>query len=214
MRASAVIFDFNGTLSEDEHVLYEIFAALFAAHGRPLTEREYFDELVGLSDPEIVRHCLGPDHPAAEAVIEARIARYRAVAADGSTVSEPVREAVRYAAARVPIAVVSGAARSEIEPVLEAAGLGDAFAAIVPADDVANGKPDPAGYLRALELLDGEIAARDVAVFEDTEPGIAAAKAAGMRVVAVSGTVAADRLASADAVAHRLDVELLRSVLG
>ena len=213
MRARAVIFDFNGTLSEDEHVLYEIFAELFAAQGRPLTAREYFDELVGLSDPAIVRHCLGPDHPAAEAVIEARIARYRAVAADGSTVSEPVREAVRYAAARVPVAVVSGAARSEIEPVLEAAGLGDAFATIVPADDIANGKPDPAGYLRALELLDNELAASDVVVFEDTEPGVAAAKAAGMRVVALAGTIAADRLTSADTVADRLDVELLRNVL-
>src|SRR4051812_23711163 len=94
------------------------------------------------------------------------------------------------------------------------ATFGAAFATIVPAEDVANGKPDPAGYLRALELLDGEIAAREVVVLEDTEPGIAAAKAAGMRVVAVSGTVAADRLASADAIADRLDVELLRSVLG
>src|SRR3954451_23148325 len=207
VRASAVIFDFNGTLSADEHILYEIFAALFAAQGRPPPAREYFDDLAGLSDPEIVRHCLGPDHPAAQAVIETRIARYRDVAADGSTVSAPVREAVWYAAGRVPVAVVSGAARSEIEPVLEAAGLGDAFATIVPAEDVANGKPDPAGYLRALELLDGEIAAREVVVLEDTEPGVAAAKAAGMRVVAVSGTVAADRLARADAIARRLDVE-------
>src|SRR3954452_9170399 len=68
VRARAVMFDFNGTLSDDEHVLYEIFAQLFAAHGRPLTARDYFDELAGFSDPEIVRRWLGDDYPAAEAV--------------------------------------------------------------------------------------------------------------------------------------------------
>ena len=64
----AVIFDFNGTLSDDEPVLCAIFTELFAEHGRPLTEREYYDELAGLSDPEIVRTWLGRDHPAVDDV--------------------------------------------------------------------------------------------------------------------------------------------------
>jgi beta-phosphoglucomutase-like phosphatase (HAD superfamily) len=51
--ARAVIFDFNGTLSHDEPILCEIFSELFAEHGRPLSVQEYFDELAGLSDPEI-----------------------------------------------------------------------------------------------------------------------------------------------------------------
>ena len=51
-----------------------------------------------------------------------RVDRYAAEAADGATVIEPLREAVRYAAARVPVAIVSGAFRAEIEPVVEAAG--------------------------------------------------------------------------------------------
>jgi len=207
------MFDFNGTLSDDEHVLYEIFAQLFAAHGRPLTARDYFDELAGFSDPEIVRRWLGADYPAAEAVIADRIARYRAAVADGSTVTEPVREAVRYAAARVPVALVSGAARPEIEPVLEGAGLADVLRTIVPAEDVANGKPCPDGYLRALELLDCEVAADEVVVFEDTEPGIAAAKGAGMYAVGVLGTMAEERLAAADEIVRELDVEVTRRLL-
>src|SRR5690349_3960582 len=52
---SAIVFDFNGTLSDDEPVMCEIFRTLFAEHGRPLTERQYYEELAGLSDPEIVR---------------------------------------------------------------------------------------------------------------------------------------------------------------
>jgi sugar-phosphatase len=84
---------------------------------------------------------------------------------------------------------------------------------LVAEEDAAHGKPDPAGYLRALELLDGNLAASDVLVFEDTEAGVAAAKAAGMRCVAVLGTQTPERLAEADEIAPALDVELLRRVL-
>lgn len=213
MRPRAVVFDFNGTLSHDEPILCAIFQELFAEHGRPLSAQEYFDELAGLSDPEIVRTWLGPDHPAVEQVIEERIARYRERVADGSSIPERVREAVRYAAARVPVAVVSGAARSEIEPVVRAAGLGDVIRTIVPADDIQAGKPDPEGYLRALELLDGGLAAEEVVVFEDTEAGVAAAKAAGMRCLAVLGTLAPERLRAADEIVEEVDVGVMRRLL-
>ena len=208
-----MIFDFNGTLSQDEPILCEIFSDLFAEQGRPLSAQEYFDELAGLSDLEIVRTWLGRDHPAVDEVVEQRIARYQARVGDGSSVPETVREAVRYAAERVPVGIVSGAARAEIAAVIEAAGLESSIAALVAADDVPEGKPHPAGYLRALELLDGGIEARDVVVFEDTEAGVAAAKAAGMRCVAVLGTLAPERLAAADVIVPAIDGPLLERLL-
>jgi beta-phosphoglucomutase len=213
MAVSAVVFDFNGTLSNDEPILSEIFMELFAAHGKPLSAQEYFDQLAGLSDPEIVRTWLGEDHPDVDAVIEERIVRYRAACADGSSIEEPTRAAVRFAAERVPVAIVSGAARAEIEPVIEAAGIASLFTAIVPAEDVARGKPDPEGYRRALELLDGDLDPGDVLVFEDTEAGIASARAAGMRVVAVRGTLLPERLAAAEEIVDRVDVDVLRRYL-
>ena len=214
MPARAVIFDFNGTLSDDEPILLEIFRDLFAERGKPLSAQEYYDRLAGLSDPEIVRTWLGRDHPAVDEVVRERVERYRAAVADGTTVPEDVREAVRYAAGRVPVAVVSGAARAEIEPVLAASGLAEHVRAIVSSDDVERGKPDPEGYARALEILDDGLAPADVVVFEDTEAGVAAAKAAGMRCVAVLGTLAPERLAAADDVAERLDVALIRRHVG
>jgi beta-phosphoglucomutase len=210
----AVIFDFNGTLSHDEPILCEIFCELFAQHGRPLSAQEYFDELAGLSDPEIVRSWLGSDHPSVDEVIERRIARYRELVGDGSSVPEAVRDAVRYAAERVPVAIVSGAARVEIEPVIQAAGLAGHVRAIVAAEDVNDGKPHPAGYLRALELLDSGLNASDVLVFEDTEAGVASAKAAGLRCFGVLGTLRADRLAAADEIVPAIDVELMRRLIG
>jgi HAD superfamily hydrolase (TIGR01509 family) len=212
--ARAILFDFNGTLSHDEPILCEILVQLFAEHGKPLSTQEYFDRLAGLSDPEIVRMWLGPDHPAADEIIAERIRRYRAAVSDGESISAEVRAAVRYAAARVPVGVVSGAAREEIGPVLDAAGLADVLGAIVSADDVVAGKPDPEGYLRALDLLGGGLEAGEVLVLEDTEAGVAAAKAAGMRCVALLGTVAPARLAAADEIAPALDVALVRRLLG
>lgn len=209
----AIAFDFNGTLSDDERIHARIYAGLFGERGRPLTARQYFDELAGLSDPEIVRRWLGLDTPDVDALVAQRIERYRAAVADGSTVAEPVRAAVRYAAARVPVAVVSSAAREELEPVLAAAEIASAVRAIVAVEDVVEPKPHPEGYLRALELLGDGLRAEDVLVFEDTDAGIAAAKAAGMRCVAVEGTLSADRLAAAEVVAPALDVELVRRFL-
>jgi beta-phosphoglucomutase len=209
---TAVVFDFNGTLSDDEPVLCEIFMHLFAEHGRPMSAQEYFDELVGLSDPEIVKTWLGEDHPDVQAVIDERGRRYRAAAAGGSTVHEHVREAVRFAAERVPLAICSGAARDEIEPVVEAAGISGCFRSIVSSDEVARGKPDPEGYVKTLELL-GADPARAVVV-EDTEAGVASARAAGVgRVLAMRATLEPHRLAQADELIDRLDVGVMQRFL-
>jgi beta-phosphoglucomutase len=207
------MFDFNGTLSDDEPLLYAILADLFAEQGHPLSEDIYYGRLAGLSDPEIVRLWLGEDHPAVDAVLAERIARYRAQVSDGSTISPAAREAVRHAAGIVPIAVVSGAHRAEVVPALQAAGLGDAFAVVVTIEDVERGKPDPAGYLLALELLGDGLRPEEVTVFEDTEAGVASAKAAGMRCVAIPGTHAPERLALADELAPALDLEAVRRAL-
>jgi beta-phosphoglucomutase len=213
MAPGAVIFDFNGTLSDDEPILYRIFAELFAEHGRPLSEREYYDELAGYSDEEIVRRWLGRDHPDLDAVVAERVARYRTAVGDGSTIGPEARAAVRYAAGRVPVAIVSGAARAEIEPVVDAAGIAGFLYGIVSSDDVVEGKPHPEGYLRALELLDDDLRPEQVLVFEDTEAGVASAKAAGMRCVGVTRTLGAARLAQADELIPELDLAAMYRLL-
>jgi len=212
MPVGALVFDFNGTLSDDEPLLCELFMHLFAEHGRPMSAQEYFDQLAGLSDPEIVKTWLGEDHPDVEVVIGERVRRYREAAADGSTVHEHVREAVRYAAERAPMAICSGAARDEIEPVVEAAGIAGCFSAIVTSDDVVHGKPDPEGYVKALALLG--VGPAQAVVFEDTEAGVASARAAGVgRVLAVRTTLDAHRLAGADELLDRIDVDVIRRLL-
>jgi beta-phosphoglucomutase len=210
---NAVIFDFNGTLSNDEPLICEIFVDLFAQRGRPLSPETYFSRLAGLSDAEIVRAGLGPEYESVDELVSERVRQYLVAAADGSTIAGPVRDAVRYAAARVPVGVVSSAVREEIEAVLEGAGIADAVEAIVTIEDVGNAKPAPDAYVRALELLGCDLPEEAVA-FEDTEVGIAAAQAAGVRCIALAGTLSPERLAAADEVVSALDVGLMQRLLG
>ena len=202
----ALLLDFNGTISDDEHLLCRIFAELFAEE-KPLSEDEYYERLAGLADREIVQRWLGRDDPM---LVERKIERYGELA-DGSTVTPEARDAVEYAAGRVPVAVVSGSARAEIEPVLAKAGLLESVTAIVASDDIGRSKPDPEGYLIALQVLGVEAA--QAAAVEDSEAGVKAAKAAGLYCAAVTTTLPAERLSAADEIAHRFDRDLIAGLL-
>jgi HAD superfamily hydrolase (TIGR01509 family) len=208
MTTRAIVFDFNGTLSDDEPLLYAVYAELFAEHGRPLTEQEYLDELAGQTEEEIIRRWLGRVD---DDLIRERIDRYVARASDGSTIDADARAALRLAAEHVPVGVVSAAARREIEPVLAAAGVVEHVSALVSADDVTNGKPNPEPYERMASLLG--LDAAEMVAFEDTEAGVASAKAAGAYVVAVTRTLGRERLRAADDFVPRLDVAVIRTCL-
>ena len=211
MRVAAVAFDFNGTLSDDEQLLFEIYACMFEQRGRPLSRATYVRELAGRTEEAIIGGWLGVAGPELDALVTERVERYVA-AADGRTVAPRLRAAFAAAASLVPTGVVSGASRKEIEPVLRAAGLTSSTSFLVSADDVVAGKPDPEGYATAAALAG--VAPDRLLAFEDTEAGVAAAVAAGCRCVAVLGTMPAERLAAAHSVVDRLDAQLVRRLLG
>jgi HAD superfamily hydrolase (TIGR01509 family) len=203
----ALLLDFNGTLSEDEPILCGIFQELFEEAGKPVSEEEYYELLAGFSDREIVQMWLERDDPA---LLARKSARYRELA-DGSSVSDDARAAVRYAAEHGLVGVVSGSARAEIQPVLEAAGVADSITVVVSEDDIQRSKPDPEGYLIALHLLG--VDAAEAAAVEDSEAGVAAAKAAGLYCAGVTTTQPPERLSAADELASRVDRDLIARLL-
>jgi beta-phosphoglucomutase len=205
---AAVVFDFNGTLSDDEPILARVYVEQFAELGKPITEAEYFEQLAGHTDEEMYARWFGRSD---QALIDDRIDRYNVLVADGSTVSDDVRAAIRLAAERVPVAIVSAAARREIEPVLAAAGVAEAVTLVVCQDDVTRGKPDPECYVTAARRLG--VAPSRLLVFEDTDVGVVAAKAAGARVVGLTRTLGATRMAAADELVERIDAPLLERLL-
>lgn len=84
---------------------------------------------------------------------------------------------------RIPFAVVSGSTRESVTASLRTIGLLEKFAALVCAEDYERGKPDPEGFLTAAARLG--VAPADCLVFEDTDFGIDAARAAGMQSVKI-----------------------------
>jgi beta-phosphoglucomutase-like phosphatase (HAD superfamily) len=218
----AALFDFNGTISLDEPILDRLFQEVFAQIGVELTSDEYYAHLAGLSDPEIVVTGLELHGRAAEPalcaeLLRAKIDRYKRVVLAEPTVPAAVADAVRAVAARVPVAIGSGAVREEIVHVLDQHALRDLFGVLVTIDDVTHGKPDPETYLRCLDGLRATHPAlepADCVVFEDSRFGIAAAHAAGMRCVAVRTSGDRASLAAAELVVQGLTRELAVGLFG
>ena len=215
MPARALIFDFNGTLSDDEHLMEAVTAEVLAATDRPPRTS---DTSTGWPASR-TRRWRGPGWATATTWPRSWPSGSTATAGwrmDGSTIGPAMRDVVRQAASRAPIAIVSGAARAEIEPVRGAAGIAQLFATVVTSDDVSHGKPHPEGYVIALRRLQAALpglAAGDVVVIEDTEAGVAAAKAAGMHCLALVGTMPAARLAAADELIEAIDLALIDRLL-
>ena len=182
----AVIFDFDGVLVDTESAVLAAWRADCAHLGVPFDEAA-FVAAVGVPSlhPDRIRAVFGPA-AGDPAVAAARIrARLRHLSGD-----LPVLPGVRAllaeaAAAGVPTAVASGATRDWVRGHLERVGLLDTFEAVVCRDDVRAGKPAPDLYLAALTALD--VPADSAVAVEDTTTGVAAARAAGLRCVAVPG---------------------------
>src|SRR5947207_2552172 len=141
------------------------------------------------------------------ALMAAKADRFLGLVRAGAPIFPGVPTFVRAAAARVPLAVASGALRHEIELILVQAGLADCFAAIVSAEEVSAGKPSPEGFLHALERLRvrlPDLAPRDCLVVEDSQPGLEGARRAGMRCLAVTNSYPAAELAGADLIVSSL----------
>ena len=103
----------------------------------------------------------------------------------------------------IPCAIASSTHLENITTTLDVLGLVEFFSTIITAEDVKRGKPDPEVFLTAAQRIGVEPG--DGVVFEDALVGISAAKAAGMRVVAVATTEPKEKLAHADWIVDRLD---------
>lgn len=150
------------------------------AHGRP--SREAIAELA----------------PQLDAGAEAALVEEREIG-DTDLVALPGATAM-LAAAR-PVAIVTSGGRRLAEARLRAAGL-QRPEVLVSVDSISRGKPDPEPYLYAAQRL--QISPSRCTVFEDAPAGVAAGKAAGMRVVALTTTVGAEELAGADRIVRDL----------
>jgi len=203
----ALLLDFNGVIVDDEPLHFASFRDVLADNGLVLSESQYYTEYLGFDDRAAFAHAFRragrPLEPAHLAALIARKARaYAERAAHDLKVVPGVADFVHQAARQARVGVVSGALRAEIDFGLEAAGLLGVVETVVSPDDVPTTKPDPAGYrlaMRRLAAKHGDGAWRAV-VFEDSLPGLTAARALGAGCVMLATTHREKHLASADAV--------------
>jgi HAD superfamily hydrolase (TIGR01509 family) len=175
----------DGTLLDTEGAYRDAFLAAVAAFGHEVQE-DFYASLVGVSSRErgpLVAAQLGPEFPWQDCLRDYRARKARLLTRAVRTKPGAVELLAELSAQGLPCAVATSAGRQTAVTALARAGLLDSIAALMTRDDVSAGKPDPALFLGAAKAL-GVPPGRCLAV-EDSPPGVAAARAAGMRVVMV-----------------------------
>jgi len=222
LRADAVIFDFDGVIVDTEPLHYAAFQRLLEPLGLGFSWERYVETYMGFDDRDAFMEAFKADGTRVSAAdlqsfIDRKADLFQEIIRDGISAYPGVVELIRsIRASQTPLAICSGALRSDIGPILETLGIAECFDLIVTAEDVARSKPDPECYrlaharlneIRLLNLTPGRVLA-----IEDTPAGIAAAKGAGLRVIAVTNSYPAEQLSLADQIVEKLDPAGILSV--
>src|SRR4029077_20490438 len=222
----AVIFDFNGIIVDDEPIHFKLFQRVLGEEGITLTQKDYYARYLGFDDRGAFsagyhenRRSLS-ENKLAE-LIARKAAYYQEAIRDHVTIFPGVETLIANLSPRLPLAVASGALRDEIETILSTAALLQHFTAIVAAEDVRHGKPEPEIFLKALEQINAgrdahdQINAGDCVVIEDSKEGIKGARRAAMKCLAVTNSHPPELLKDASAVVKSLtevDLNFLESL--
>jgi HAD superfamily hydrolase (TIGR01509 family) len=178
----ALLFDLDGTLVDTREANYLAYRDAFAESGHDLT-REAFATTWGRDSRDFIPDLLPGVEAAAVDRIRSAKSRLYAEQVHRTSGNAALIDFLRMVAPTHRTALVSTAKSDNGRHILETHGLTPLFDVVIWGDDVARSKPDPEGYLRALELL-GADPAHSLA-FEDSETGRAAAFAAGLPVLEI-----------------------------
>ncbi len=211
----AVIFDFDGVITDSEILHLRAFNEVLSQYGIKITTKDYYKIYLGLTDVECYKLLIREGglkigEEDIESLIDEKQGIFeKLVLTEGQTI-EGVRDFLRMLEQNnVPMAICSGSLLSEIELILEEAGLRSLFEVIVSADQIRKGKPDPEGFILTLQRLNQSrqepIRPEQCIVIEDSHWGLEAAKAAGMHTIGVTNSYEAEELRMAEKIVGRLD---------
>jgi len=207
-----VFFDFDGVIADSEPLHLRAYQKVLGAEGIDLPKEDYYARYLGFDDVGLFQ-ALARDRGISLSTgkidewVEAKSRIIEAMLSSDAILFPGAADCVRMFAARVPLAVASGALEPEIDLVLRHAGLRDCFKAIASASDGVRGKPAPDLYLLAMQKLRGQaglFTPSSCIAVEDSHWGLEAARAAGLRSIAVTHTYPATELGQADLVVERL----------
>jgi len=212
----AAIWDMDGTLVDTAELHFAAWQRLCDELGKPFTRAD-FSATFGRRNPEIFQYLFGPDAGThdTDALADRKEAYYRQAAGQGVTLLPGVQALLTaLAAAGFRQGIGSSAPRKNLELILQLTGSAPLFTALACMEDTQRGKPDPQVFQVAAAKLD--VPSERCVVFEDAVAGVEAARAAGMKCVAVSfvGHHPEERLraAGADVVVQTLEAVTARQV--
>lgn len=178
----ALLFDLDGTLVDTREANYLAYRNAFAESGHELSA-EQFATTWGRDSRDFIPDLLAGIDDAGVDRIRAAKSRLYADELHRTAANDALIAFLRLVAPTHRTALVSTAKSGNGRQILDTHGLTSLFDVVVWGDDVERSKPDPEGYLRALELLGSE--ASSSLAFEDSETGRQAALAAGLLVLDV-----------------------------
>ena len=192
------IFDMDGVLVNNMKVHFLAFAEMGARYNLQAEPGQDFSHLNGRGNEDIIR-ALFPawlvEQKGVEGLATEKEAVYREIYAPTIKPTPGLVEFLqRLRAEGVACAVGSSGPRENVEFVLERCGIEEFFSVRISGDMVTRCKPDPEIFLTAAARLG--LAPEECVVFEDAVAGVAAARAAGMKVVAIASTHTAEELAA------------------
>ncbi|HEY8284908.1 MAG TPA: HAD family phosphatase [Chloroflexota bacterium] len=200
----AVVWDLDGTLADTEQAHYTAWSALCREQGRDLTW-DNFKPTFGLGNPDILHMLLGDDldQETIDQLGDQKEALFRTETGGTIAAMPGARELAHHLHdLGIPQAIGTSAPPENIGFVLRALGLESLFPVTVSRYQVANGKPFPDIFLRA--AADLGVPPRRCVVLEDAPAGVLAAKAGGMRAVALASTWPESALSGADLIVRDL----------
>jgi len=216
MYPAAVIFDFDGVIVDTEPLHYQAFQKILTPRNLAYSWEDYKAVYMGFDDRDAFREAFVRGGSAlTEGELEQLIAHkatiFQEVIASGVAPYPGVTALINKLHEQgTPLAICSGALRSDILPIIDQLGVASCFSLIITADDVPHSKPDPTCYRIAAQQLIAAYTDRlspdaPIIAIEDTPAGISSAKGAGLLVVAVSNSYPAERLQQADKIVASLE---------
>jgi len=211
----AVIFDFDGVITDSEVLHLRAFNQSLVPYGVEISTKDYYTNYLGFSDFDCYKTLLDNgllkiDERQIDGIIKKKSKIFEVLTKTEGRTIEGVREFLHMLEENnIPMAICSGSLMVEIEVMLEGAGLRHFFAEIVSAEQVKKGKPHPEGFLLALQKINKNchppIAAGECIVIEDSHWGLKAGNAAGMHTVAVTNSYEAEQLTIAEKIIPHLN---------
>ncbi len=211
----AVIFDFDGVITDSEVLHLRAFNRSLVPYGVEIPTKDYYTNYLGFSDFDcyktlIDNGLLNIDEQQIGCIIKKKSKLFEELSKTEGRTIEGVHEFLQMLEKnKIPMAICSGSLIVEIEVMLEESRLRHFFAEIVSAEQVKKGKPHPEGFILALQKLNKNcpppIAAGECIVIEDSHWGLQAGKAAGMHTIAVTNSYDAGQLTIAEKIVAHLN---------